>query len=68
METKELWMDEEFCKKVDEASDTEEIIRLGQGGSGRRAGRNGTRRCGRGLRLLPRRRMVRLSRGPLRRR
>ena len=28
METKELWMDEEFCKKVDEASDTEEIIRL----------------------------------------
>ena len=28
METKELWMDEEFCKKVDAASDTEEIIRL----------------------------------------
>ena len=28
METKELWMDEEFCKKVDAASNTEEIIRL----------------------------------------
>ena len=28
METKELWMDAEFCKKVDAASDTEEIIRL----------------------------------------